>query len=154
MKTIPRVLAAGVFGLAVIGAGPLRGQQLQLQISPQSISFSAADPDTMPQIAADRSVLVQIKVTGNRSWQLTLRANGNLTNNLSFASIDISNISWTATSSPPFQNGILVANVPQRAAGSNGNFNGQGELRFVFQNRWTYWAGNYSQTVTFTLALL
>lgn len=151
---IDRIFPAGLFVLLLGTAGSLYGQQLQLTIAPTSISFSAADPDSSPQIPANAAVQVDVRATGmgNRTWQLTLRANGNLRDFWSMASIDISNVSWTATSSPPFQAGTLVANVEQVAASRNGSYNGHGDLSFVFRNLWTYWAGSYTQTVTFTLS--
>jgi len=143
------------FGIA--GAVSLHGQaaHLELQISPQSISFHAADPDVEPVIIADRPVHVQMRITGNgnRPWQLTLRADGDLSAWLGFYTISISNIGWTATPTPPFENGTLVANVAQRAAGGNGNLNDmQGDINFTFQNLWTYRAASYSRTVTFILS--
>ena len=151
-----RNFQAGLSVLLLCAAGSLFGQQLTLSINPTSISFSAADPDVSPTISANSTVRVQIRITGggNRNWQLTLRANGNLSDASTTASIDISNISWTATSSPPFQAGTLVANVAQIGASGTGNVNRTADLSFVFQNRWTYWAGSYTQTVTFTLAQL
>jgi hypothetical protein len=106
----------------------------------------------VPLIHANNLVRVTLRITGNRTWQLTLRANGDLTGG--GQTISISNISWTATQSPPFQNGTLVANVEQSAAGQSGNFRGDADLDFAFQNHWTYQAASYSQTVTFTLSVL
>ncbi len=91
---------------------------------------------------------------GNRTWQLTLRANGNLSDFWSLASISISNISWTATDIPPFRNGTLAANIEQIAALKSGSYNSRGDLNFFLLNQWTYWAGSYSQTVAFTLSAI
>ena len=151
-------LAAGIIVFGAAGAGFLHGQTATLQISPQSISFHAADPDVEAVILADRPIQVTMRITGNgnRPWQLTLRADGDL---LGFwfgiYTISISNVGWTATPAPPFQNGSLVANVAQRAAGGTGNLNNlQGFITFTFNNLWTYRAESYSQTVTFTLSTL
>lgn len=138
------------------GAGFLRGQTLQLSIAPQTISFAAADPDLSPQVQANQPVQVTIRATGmgTRSWQLTLRANGDLSDFWSLASISISSVSWTATSNPPFQNGTLAANIDQIAASRRGNYNSRGDLTFYLLNQWSYWAGSYSQTVAFTLSAI
>jgi hypothetical protein len=154
--SISKISRAGFFVLLLCAAGSLYGQTLTLSINPTSISFSAADPDITPQITANRTVRVTIRITsgGGRPWQLTLQANGNLSDSSTTASIDISNISWTATSSPPFQAGTLAANIAQIGASGTGNVNRSADLTFVFQNLWTYWAGSYTQTVTFTLARL
>lgn len=154
-KTLTRLLPTGIVLLFLIGAGPLRAQQIQLSISPQSISFPADDPDIRASIPADRTVQITMKITGSRTWQLTLRANGQLADASSLAEIPISKISWTATPVPPFRNGSLAANLDQIAAAATwSNFNGRGDLSFFFANEWSYWAGSYSQTVTVTLAVL
>ena len=152
---ISHIFPAGIFVLLLIAAGSLYGQvQATLSITPTSISFAAADPDTSPKITANQSVTVTMRTRWSQghSWQLTLRANGNLSDSATTASIDISNISWTATPSP-FQDGTLVAGVAQLAASDTGNDNLTGYLTFVFNNLWTYWAGSYAQTVTVTLAI-
>jgi hypothetical protein len=128
---------------------------LQLSINPQTITFPAEDPDNFPQVAADRTVQVSVRATGmgTRTWRLTLRANGNLSDFWSLASIDISNVRWTATQNPPFRNGTLAANIDQ-IAGQGGNYNRSADFSFVLINSWSYWAGNYSQTVAFTLSVI
>ena len=137
-------------------AAPLFGQNIELSLSRSSLSFPAADPDTTPLVPANDTLTVRIKVTGGgppRSWQLTLRANGDLYNLLSIAVIDISNITWTASPAPPFRNGTLAANVDQVAASDrDANVNETGSMTFFFQNLWTHPAGSFTQSVTFTLS--
>jgi len=155
-KTRLRLVTIAVFLFAGLGSGLLRGQTLQLSINPQTISFAAADPDVSTQVPANQAVQVTIRATGmgTRSWQLTLRANGNLSDFWSMASIAISNISWIATEIPPFRNGTLAANVEQIAATKSGNYNSRGDLNFFLTNLWSYWAGQYTQTVAFTLSAI
>lgn len=152
------VIGAWVATFGLLGNADLRGQSLELQISPQSISFPAADPDVEPVIIANYPIHVTMRITGNgnRPWLLTLRADGDLIGDQSgIETITISNIDWTATPSPPYQNGTLVANVAQRAAGGTGNLNkAQGDIVFRFQNLWTHRAESYSQTITFVLSAL
>jgi len=153
-KRFPQVLAAVSFSL-LAGAVSLRAQSnLSLSITPQSISFAAADPDVSSTITANQTVNVTIRSTlqSNRNWRLTLLANGDLIASTSSATISISNISWTATPTPPFQAGTLAANVSQTAASGSGSYQATGYLTFIFKNSWSYWAGSYSQTVTFTLS--
>jgi hypothetical protein len=155
MKVKKEILVLSVLMVMILSAGvrPTYGQSVNLTISPTTISFSAADPDLVPLINADFPVHVTIVVSGTtRSWQLILHANGDLAGG--GQTIPISNVSWTATSSPPFQNGTLVNNVDQRAASGTGVANQQGDLNFMFMNLWTYRARSYSQTVRFTLALI
>jgi len=154
-KSISRIFLAGIFVLLLFAAGSLYGQRVTLNISPTSISFAAADPDTTPKITANQAVTVTLRTRQSQgyTWQLTLRANGNLSDASTTATIAISNVSWTATPSP-FQGGTLAAGVAQLAASDTGNDNLTGYLTFVFNNLWTYWAGSYTQTVTFTLAVI
>ncbi|MCX6565632.1 MAG: hypothetical protein NTW38_04300 [Candidatus Aminicenantes bacterium] len=151
---ISRIFPAGIFVLLLFAAGSLYGQRATLSISPTSISFAAADPDTSPTITAGQVVTVTMRTqnSSGRTWQLTLRANGNLSDATTTATIAISNVSWTATPSP-FQAGTLAAGVAQIAAADKDNDILTGYLTFVFKNLWTYWAGSYTQTVTVTLAI-
>jgi len=158
-KVIP-VIGIWVVTISFLGNADLCGQTLTLQISPQSISFPAADPDLEPLIIANQPIQVTMRITGNgnRPWQLTLRADGDLIAYwfiFQVFTINISNINWTAAPSPSFQNGTLVANVAQLAASGSGNLNNyQGNIVFRFQNLWTHYAESYSQTVTFVLSAL
>ncbi len=154
-----RLLPAG-WAVAVLiiafSPRPLAAQSnmsLTLTVNPQSISFAAADPDISPSVTADQPVRITIRASGmgSHEWQLTLRANGNLGDFWSLASIPISNVSWTATSKPPFRDGALADNVAQEAARAK-NYQGSSDLTFRLVNLWTYWAGSYTQTVAITLS--
>jgi hypothetical protein len=139
--------------LTVIFAAHPAAQRLDLSVSPTSISFASADPDVTPTIAA-APVVVTYRVRQNllRPWTLTVLANGDLVAGLS--TISINNVSWTATPAPPFQNGTLSRTVAQRLASGIGNVNParNGSVIFRLVNSWTYNAGNYTQTVLFTLS--
>jgi hypothetical protein len=127
--------------------------QITLRVSPLSINFRAADPDQDPAISADNLVLVEISVEVSRPWRLTLRAEGDLKGDRG-GSIPISNISWTPSSSPPFVNGNLVSRNPQLAASGQGPAAVNGELNFFLKNSWNYQSDEYTQAVTFILAIL
>ena len=134
------------------GRGGGSNPQLDLSVSPASISFAAADPDVMPVIAA-APVVVTVRVRQNAStWTLTVLAGGDLI--AGPATVDISNVSWTATPAPPYQNGTLSKTVAQRLASGTGNVNPaqNGSVTFRLANAWTYSAGNYTQTLVFTLS--
>jgi hypothetical protein len=154
-----RLLAAVAIILVCLGAqrpvaqrGGTPTPQLDLTISPLSISFASADPDVTPQIVA-APIVVNVRVRQNSGpWSLTVLANGDLLSGGS--TVDISNVTWTATPAPPFQGGTLSKTVAQRAASGTGTLNpGQnGSLTFRLANSWTYSAGNYTQTIVFTLS--
>jgi hypothetical protein len=68
--------------------------------------------------------------------------------------VDITNVSWTATPAPPFQNGTMSKTVAQRMAAGTGNVNPaeNGSVTFRLANAWTYSAGIYTQTLVLTLS--
>jgi len=149
------IFPAAMFLFLAGAAAPLFGQNIELSLSRSALSFPAADPDATPLVPANDTLTVRLKLTGGGPpgrWRLTLRADGNLINILSLTSIDISNITWTASPAAPSQNGRLAANVDQLAAEGDGNVNITAVMNFVFQNSWSYWAGSYRQSVTFTLS--
>lgn len=131
---------------------PAAAQKLDLTITPGVITFPSSDPDTMPLVAA-APVQVTYRVRQNSGpWTLTVLAGGDL--NSGGSTVDISNVTWIATPAPPFQNGTLTKTVAQTLASGNGNVNpaANGSVTFRVANSWTYDAGTYTQTVTFTLS--
>jgi hypothetical protein len=146
------IIAATASAAAAQGRGGGSTPQLDLTIAPLSIAFSAADPDTTPQIAA-APIVVTVRVRQNTGpWSLSVLANGDLLSGAS--SVDISNVTWTATPAPPYQGGTLSKTVAQRVASGTGTVNPaqNGSLTFRLANSWTYSAANYTQTVVFTLS--
>jgi hypothetical protein len=134
------------------GRGGGASPQLDLSISPASISFASADPDIIPVIAA-APVVVSVRVRQNTGpWTLTVLAGGDLI--AGTESVDITNVSWTATPAPPYQNGTLSKTVAQRLGAGTGTVNPaqNGSVTFRLANSWTYSAGNYTQTLVFTLS--
>lgn len=126
--------------------------RLELSISPVSVSFASANPDVSPTITA-APVVATIRIRGNAGpWSLSVLANGDLLSSSSF--VDITNVSWTATPAPPYQNGTLSKTVAQRVASGVGNVNPaqNGSITFRLANSWTYNTGVYTQTVVFTLS--
>lgn len=151
------VLAAAFAGAAPLaasaqGRGGVPSPQLDLSITPASITFPSADPDVSPVIAA-APVVVTVRVRGNSGpWTLTVLAGGDLIAGSS--TVDITNVSWTATPAPPYQNGTLSKTVAQRLASGTGNVSpaANGSVTFRLANSWMYSAGNYTQTLVFTLS--
>ena len=106
----------------------------------------------MPVVAA-APVIVTVRVRQNSGpWTLTVLAGGDLI--AGSATVDITNVSWTATPAPPFQNGTLSKTVAQTLAAGTGNVNPaeNGSVTFRSANSWNYSAGNYTQTLVFTLS--
>ncbi len=132
-----------------------KNQEISLRITPMSINFPSENPDLVPVIPADSQLFIEIKIDGNtgKTWQLTVLANGNLRGPKK-SSIPIKNVNWTATPSPPFINGTLNKKKPQLVANGQGNVDLYGQLNFYLKNSWDYQAGEYNQTITFTLAFL
>lgn len=137
---------------AIAAQGGNTGPKLDLSVSPASIVFVSADPDAVPLVAA-APVTVQIRVRQTPGpWQLTVLANGDLISGPD--TVDITNVTWTATPAPPFQSGTLSKTVAQRVASGTATVNPpqNGSVTFRLTNSWNYAAGTYSQTLVFTLS--
>jgi hypothetical protein len=128
-------------------------QVLNLSLTPKVVSFPSSDPDSVPIVAA-APVTITYRIRQNRGapWSLTVLAGGDLISGPS--QIPISNVTWTATPAPPFQNGTLSKTVAQRVASGTGNVANQstGSVTFRLANSWTYTTGTYKQTIVFTLS--
>ena len=137
------------FGAIVAGlwAAPAHAQTT-LTLSATSVTFPVADPDTTASIAAP-PLGVTIR-TNRNSWQLTVIAGGDLTSGAS--TIPISNISWTASPTPPFQDGVMSRTVAQLVASGNAPVNPAQTATVIYYlvNSWTYDVGTYTATITYT----
>ena len=146
------VPAIGIWGASVLMAPAAAAQDLTLTISPSTITFAAADPDTTPSIAAP-AITVRYRVRNNEdgSWRISLQASGDLTDGS--ATIPITNVTWTASPTPPFQAGTLSQTLAQTLASGSGDVQAPrtGTTVFRLANSWTYNVGNYSTSVVFTL---
>lgn len=131
---------------------PLHAQRVALTITPAAFTFPSADPDVAPVVNAPM-LTVRYRVQQNRDaqWRITIVANGDLVSGA--ASIPISNVTWTATPSPPFQNGTMNSTVEQIVASGTGNVaTTNGTITFALVNSWNYAAGVYSQSFVFTIS--
>jgi len=149
--------AAGIVVLGLIGVvgfhRDVAAQRLDLGISPAVITVPSVDPDTMPVLTSSPvQVNYRVRQNNRQTWLLTVVANGDLVSGPS--TIDISTVSWTASPSPPFQNGTLSKTTAQTVATGPGNVASPstGTLTFRLANSWTYDAGIYTQTLVFTLS--
>ena len=146
------VLAAVTSALSLMLVPAVGAQDLLLTITPATISFASADPDTTPSIAAP-AITVRYHVRNNDtgSWQISLLATSDLT--AGTATIGINNVTWTASPTPPFQPGTLSSTVAQTLASGTGNVQNTtiGTVVFRLANSWTYNVGTYSTSVVFTL---
>ena len=151
MKTTVR-FALAVMAL-LLQSSWVSAQRLTLTVTPATITFASADPDTTPVIAGT-PITIGIRVQQNteQPWQLTVQANGDLISGT--AAIDASQVTWTASPAPPFQNGTLSKSVAGQMASGTGNVNQatSGSVVFRLANSWNYTAGLYSQTLVFTLS--
>lgn len=130
---------------------PAHAQRLDLTVTPVTITFAPADPDTVP-VVASAPVQVSYRVRQHKGpWTITLLAGGDLISGS--AAVDISNVTWIATPAPPFQNGTMSKTVAQPLASGTDMVNParQGQITFRLANSWNYAAGLYTQTVVFTL---
>ena len=126
--------------------GPL--DKINLNISPSTISFPAADPDEQPVIQANSQVIILISVGKNKNWNLYIMAQGNLIS-AEGGIIPISNVSWVASQKPPLQDGVFIAGQNILMGSGRGRLD-NGTLTFYLNNSWDYLAGTYTQIITFT----
>jgi hypothetical protein len=144
------VCPAGGATDAVVNVNAPLASSAQLTLSPTAISFSGADPDTVPSIPANSTVLVVANATtkNNRTVTLDVLANGDLISGSN--SIAIGNVTWTA-SGTGFVAGTMSRTASQPVGQWTNSGTRTGTLSFFLKNSWSYATGNYSQTVTFTL---
>jgi hypothetical protein len=123
----------------------------QLSITPSSLNFPNADPDTVPSIPAignPVTVTANAQTSGNKTVTLSVIANGDLISGSN--TIPISNVTWTANPSG-FRAGTMSKTTPQTAGSWTGSGNRTGTFSYFLKNSWSYTTGNYTQTVTYTL---
>jgi hypothetical protein len=125
--------------------------QARLSLSTLSISFPDADPDTVPSVQgapAAVTITAKARTSSNGAVTLTVRATDHLRSGLD--TIPASQITWTAAGAG-FSGGTLSATTAQIVAAWTGSGVHTGTQTFFFKNLWTYAAGIYTLTMTFTL---
>ena len=130
---------------------PLHAATARLTISPLTVSFPSADPDTVPSVAAtENPISVRVRTEGSQTMvtQLTVATGGDLRSGGSI--IPISKVTWTA-SGGGYVPGRLSGSSPQFVGQWLGKVDSQGQLRFWLENSWSYAVGDYSQNLVYTL---
>lgn len=126
------------------------GSIARLEISPTSVQFPDADPDTTPQVPATPgaiTITAKTRAPEGASILLTVQASDVLrsgTNTLSE-----SNISWTATGAG-FLPGTLSRQAVTLATFVGSGFR-TGTQSLRFKNLWSHPVGNYSLSIQYTL---
>lgn len=145
-------LVVAPFLMLCLGAATAHAQKVDLTITPAAFMFPSADPDVAPVVSAP-TLTIRYRVQQNQGaqWRITVVANGDLV--AGSAAIPISNVTWSATPAPPFQNGTMNSTVEQLVASGNGNSpTSTGTMTFSLVNSWNYAAGVYSQSFVFTIS--
>ena len=122
----------------------------KLTLGVAAINFPDADPDSVPSVAATEnpvSVSVRAQAGSASSVTLTAQANGDLDSGTD--TIDITNVTWTATGAG-FVAGTMDT-AAQPAGSCTGSGNHAGTFSYALANSWDYMPGSYSQTVVYTL---
>ena len=149
-------VAAALLAASAVDPPPAAAQnpRLELSVSPQFVNFTLGDPDVTPVVAASPiTVSYRLRnLQGKATWLLTVLASGDLVSGPS--TVDISNVTWVASPTPPFRNGTLNRMVAQVVASGSGSENPTqvGSLTFRMNNSWNYDSGIYTQTIVFTLS--
>jgi len=125
----------------------------KLTLEVAAINFPDAEPDAVPSVSATENpvdVSVKARAASTSTVTLTVQANGDLVSGSD--TIDISNVSWTATGAGFAAGTMDTVAVP---AGSwTGSGNRDGTFSYFLANSWDYVVGNYSQSVVYTLTAL
>lgn len=149
-------VAAALLAASLVDPSPAAAQnpRLELSVSPQFVNFTLGDPDVTPvAVASPITVSYRLRnLQGKATWLLTVLASGDLVSGPS--TVDISNVTWVASPTPPFRNGTLNRMVAQVVASGSGSENPTqvGSLTFRMNNSWNYDSGIYTQTIVFTLS--
>ncbi len=144
-----RTVAAKAQGTATLNINATVAARAELTLSPTTINFPDASPTSTPSIAADSAVTVTAKVRSSGTPTLRVLANGDLTSGSD--TIDIGNITWTA-SGAPFIGGTMDKTTQQDAATLNaGSGIYTGAYSYSLVNSWSYPVGNYTASATYTL---
>ena len=148
---LPSTLASADQNNANLTVNVTVNARAKLTLSTNTINFPDADPDTTPFIPASEnavSVTVKVRTGYSSSATLTHQASGNLTSGSN--SIPISNVTWTATGSG-FSSGAMSSGAAQTVGFWTGSGTQSGALNFSMGNSWSYTAGTYTVSSTYTL---
>lgn len=147
------LLAVAAAALVVVHAGPLYAQSTFVSTSPASFSYPSADPDTQAVVTGPQ-LTISYKSPGKPSdgWHLSMRGT-DLTSGAD--TIPAGNVTWVASPVTPFvASGVLSTTDQTIATATDAHAAGTqfGYITFSLKNLWTYKAGTYTQTITFTIS--
>ena len=145
------VRAMALVAMMMLAPSIAHSASATLSLSSTTITFPSADPDSVPQIAANENpVQVGVSVNGSPGLtaQLSVQAGGDLISGAN--RIPISTITWTVQGRG-FVSGVLSSTSPQLVGQWIGKTNLTGYLSFWLANSWSYASGNYSQNLVYTL---
>ena len=163
MKRLSLVLVIGLGLILIVGGAFAASDTKDLTINAQvssrakltlgetAINFPDADPDTVLSIPAAEnavSVTVKVKIAAGSTATLTHQAAGDLTSGSD--TIDITNVTWTATGGG-FQAGTMDDATPQTAGSWTSSGNRSGTFSYFLANSWDHATGNYTVNSTYTL---
>ena len=128
----------------------------KLTLGAATLTFPDSDPDTVPSIAATEgaiSVNAKAKTGSLSSVTLEVRSSGGSAGDLVSGSdiIPISNLSWAGAGIGFVAGPTSMTNANQSAASWTGSGNRNGTQTFSLVNSWSYAAGTYIATITYTL---
>ncbi len=126
---------------------------IQLTMSPLTINFPNANPDTTPSIgASENPVNVQVNTNAGKKQTvlLTAQAQGDLISGSN--TIPISNVRWTATGTG-YLGGTMIKNTAVTAFSLVGRGTYNGTFSFFLTNSWNYNVGTYHATVLYTASV-
>ncbi len=124
----------------------------RLSLSALSVSFPDSDPDTVPQVPASGgpiTIVARARAGPGAQVTLTVTAADDLRSGTNV--IPASAVTWTATGNG-FLSGTLAAGTAQTVGAWSNSGQHTGMQAFLFANAWTYAAGTYSMTLTYTLS--
>ncbi|MEI6669742.1 MAG: hypothetical protein WCP29_16455 [Acidobacteriota bacterium] len=123
----------------------------KLTLSNASMTFSDADPDTVPLVPANGGALTitaKARTTIGSTVTLVVVASSDLQSGLD--TIAASQLRWTATGT-----GFVAGTVNKTAAQTVGSWVSSGfwtgTQSYALANAWTYSTGTYTTTLTYTL---
>ena len=160
----PAVLAIGIV-IVVTAAAAAQGSrtdtvratfvvasQAQLSVSSATLTFPNRDPDVVTQVTASEgplTITVKGHSTVGSAILLTVQASDDLRSGV--ATIAVSALTWTA-SGTGFLGGTM-SKTAQTVGSWTTTGNATGVLAFSFRNAWTYAAGAYGTTISYTLTV-
>ena len=111
---------------------------------------SQATTDTLPPVqAAPLTVTAKARVSGNDRIVLTVQADGDFVSGTD--TIPDDTLSWTTTGTG-FRSGTANKNAAKMLGSWRGSGVFTGSQTYTFQDSWTYSAGVYGLTMTYTLS--